>query len=1425
MNRIYNVVWNYSLMAWTVVSEFGKGKKKCASTKKILKSKRAASLVASTVLVVSSNAYSFEVNGYTDFNSSTDITDGLQWNGTATVQVDQGADVSVSNSSNNTTLNMNPAAGGYTSLWMHGGTLTASNNGSLLMGINSLLQVGGAKVGGLTSEQSGGFGGELNVGELKTVTGATDATIWMFGSSSSTAKLNADSIDLEADKNDLFITKPSDSELGADINVTNDMTVINKTGGSFLLAGDSNINVGGNLHLDTTNGSLLLSNNSNTRGINVGGDFTLINNVKLSSDINSVSTQAGIYSTVVNVDGDINVIGQNVGGTGLQIINGSGTGVTTLGNFNISSTVSGNTTDVIFGHSAQVTSYKDITLNSVAGGATNLYIGDSKYGAPKDISARSIEMTGVGNNKVIFNNINTPIGAGYLFDVAINGNGSVVQQSGHTTLSSASNFTGGTVISGGLLSITNSQALGSAGVAINTANNDDTKGLDIAYTDGSSFGNQLSGSGYTTVSGKARIVGSNLAYSGNWNITGTAMTDENVSSTLANFGTGEIQISDSGTLIAKTAGAFDFVNQLVGAGTLIANNNNGEFNFTTDAGDQFAGDVVLKNNTFDLDNINTTALTHATLHVGVGNATMVGVGTQGIGGLAFNGGKLIFGDVNPGDTTSDRYVETSKELDLTGTGQVQINNDGSFENLPQTPNTTLPLLQQDSAGVMVKLAGTSGTVTGDGGNLALLNQDGNVISQQVISEITQNGETVAKGTYDYRLTSGDYADGLYVNYGLTEVELLAQGSNALTLNAEGNTGNAADLSAKVTGAGDLRIDTDNDVSLSNSGNSYSGLTDVVAGTLKMGDNNVLGQTRLLNLRSGSGFNMNGYAQTLQNIQTEVGSLLDFNLGSLTVNNGTIAGDMTGTGELIVTDGTVTVSGSGAGMKAKTTIISDGVIKMLSADALGSGDVNNQGLLVLGENATGTTPTGYQIGSLSNSGTVMIGHNDAAGNAVPGTTLTVNGNYVGNNGHLLFNTALGNDSSVTDKLVITGDTSGDTFVSVTNAGGTGDSTLNGIELISVGGQSDGTFTQAGRIVAGAYDYSLVRGKDDNNSNWYLTSSLTPIDPPDDNHVNRPEAGSYIANIAAANNLFNTRLHDRLGETQYVDALTGEKKVTSLWLRQVGSHNNWRDDSGQLKTQSNSYVAQLGGDVAQWSTDGLNRGHIGLMAGYGNNHNTTNSSVTGYNSKGSLNGYSVGTYGTWFANDAYKAGLYVDSWLQYSWFNNHVNGQQLGSENYKSKGLTASIETGYSVKMGEFAGSQGSLNEWFIQPQAQAIWMGVKADNHREDNGTRVSSDGDGNLQTRLGIRAYLKSHHAMDEGKGRTFEPFIEANWLHNTRSYSTTMDGERISQAGARNIGEVKLGVEGQINSRVNLWGNIGTQVGDQGYSDSSAMVGLKYNF
>ncbi len=60
-------------------------------------------------------------------------------------------------------------------------------------------------------------------------------------------------------------------------------------------------------------------------------------------------------------------------------------------------------------------------------------------------------------------------------------------------------------------------------------------------------------------------------------------------------------------------------------------------------------------------------------------------------------------------------------------------------------------------------------------------------------------------------------------------------------------------------------------------------------------------------------------------------------------------------------------------------------------------------------------------------------------------------------------------------------------------------------------------------------------------------------PEEEHNFRPEVGSYVSNIQAANSMFNLRLYDRLGETQYTDALTGEQKVTSMWMRHVGGHN--------------------------------------------------------------------------------------------------------------------------------------------------------------------------------------------------------------------------------------------------------------------------------
>lgn len=192
----------------------------------------------------------------------------------------------------------------------------------------------------------------------------------------------------------------------------------------------------------------------------------------------------------------------------------------------------------------------------------------------------------------------------------------------------------------------------------------------------------------------------------------------------------------------------------------------------------------------------------------------------------------------------------------------------------------------------------------------------------------------------------------------------------------------------------------------------------------------------------------------------------------------------------------------------------------------------------------------------------------SGSPMVAKTLTVNGNYTSNNGTLVLNSVLGDDASLSDKLVVNGDTAGHTNVVINNLGGQGAQTIQGIEIVQVGGNSLGTFDNSARIVAGAFDYfvrsgSTIAGAD--AKNWYLVSDITPVDPggPEDPEdpgdpsdpgdpggpgdpegpgvvvtpAYRPEAGSYLANLAAANTLFITSLHDRLGETQYTDALTG------------------------------------------------------------------------------------------------------------------------------------------------------------------------------------------------------------------------------------------------------------------------------------------------
>ncbi|EGM6327314.1 autotransporter outer membrane beta-barrel domain-containing protein, partial [Escherichia coli] len=881
---------------------------------------------------------------------------------------------------------------------------------------------------------------------------------------------------------------------------------------------------------------------------------------------------------------------------------------------------------------------------------------------------------------------------------------------------------------------------------------------------------------------------------------------------------------------------------------------------TTDT-KEFTGTLILSDTTFNLSGNNTTALTSAVVRAGSGSIIKVGQGTQAISGFSFDGGAVNFGSLTLGTQQPASSIQVADNLDISGNGAVRISTPTDVNDIPQAINSSRSLLELDDNNATVKLIdASSGIVKGNGGSLQLQDTSGQVLSSSTQQHIIRLGKNVAKGTYDYRLTSGVNNDGLYIGYGLTQLDLLTSGTDALELDANGKTGNAADMSARITGTGDLAFNSQKDetVSLSNQNNDYTGVTDIRGGNVLMNSDSALGQTSEIRLATDTRLDMNGHSQTAGKLNGAAGSVLNINGGNLTLTEGGVsAGILSGNGALNVSGGVLDITGASSALTATTTVGEKATVKVHDNDALGTGTVNTAGTLILGKTDSPVMLASSQV-NITENGT-LSGYGGVSGNVTnsgtldlradaPGNVLTVGGNYTGNNGRLLINTVLGDDSSATDKLVIKGDASGQTRVAVTNAGGTGAQTLNGIELIHVDGNADSAeFVQAGRIAAGAYDYTLGRGQGSNSGNWYLTSGRNTPDPmpgpepepaptPDpgsrpepvpggyDNDL-RPEAGSYTANMAAANTLFVTRLHERLGPVQYTDVMTGETKNTSMWMRHEGGHNRWRDGTGQLKTQGNRYVVQLGGDIAQWGRGETDRWYLGVMAGYGNDHNNTDSVRTGYRSKGSVNGYSTGLYATWFANDETHNGAYLDTWAQYGWFDNHVKGDGLPGESWKSKGLTASLETGYTWKAGEFSGSHGSLNEWYVQPQAQVVWMGVKADEHRESNGTRVESTGDGNVRTRLGVKTWIKGHNRMDDGKSREFRPFVEVNWLHNTREFGTRMNGVTVHQDGARNIGEVKAGVEGQINNRLNLWGNVGVQAGDRGYSDTSAMLGVKYTF
>ncbi|MEB0077679.1 autotransporter outer membrane beta-barrel domain-containing protein [Pseudomonas sp. CCI3.2] len=141
-------------------------------------------------------------------------------------------------------------------------------------------------------------------------------------------------------------------------------------------------------------------------------------------------------------------------------------------------------------------------------------------------------------------------------------------------------------------------------------------------------------------------------------------------------------------------------------------------------------------------------------------------------------------------------------------------------------------------------------------------------------------------------------------------------------------------------------------------------------------------------------------------------------------------------------------------------------------------------------------TSGQLTTLTNAG--VIDMTSASSSAAD--TLSVYGNYVGRGGQLLLQTVLGDDSSASDKLIVSqGAISGNTQVGISNLGGQGALTLqNGIEVVQAQNgatSSADAFALKNSVSAGAYQYYLFKGgvTAGSENNWYLRSSVIAIAP--------------------------------------------------------------------------------------------------------------------------------------------------------------------------------------------------------------------------------------------------------------------------------------------------------------------------------------------
>ncbi|EDY5736440.1 autotransporter outer membrane beta-barrel domain-containing protein [Salmonella enterica] len=597
-----------------------------------------------------------------------------------------------------------------------------------------------------------------------------------------------------------------------------------------------------------------------------------------------------------------------------------------------------------------------------------------------------------------------------------------------------------------------------------------------------------------------------------------------------------------------------------------------------------------------------------------------------------------------------------------------------------------------------------------------------------------------------------------------------------------------------------------------------------------------------------------------------------NPGNIVLHN---IGTITGTKNAVTIDGTETGEGTVA------TIVNQGNINGGIATTAITGDKSTVTFVNLYSGVWSgdfqdkeyqERATSNQFVKITNEGTIKTTRNEKNERGIIHSNMTINegtidirdgsltldGDYEGRPGGQIHTSGvLGGDETELPNLQITGKVAGDaTLVTIDNLGGTGAATQEGIAVVRAKSVDGEGFTKKGRIVAGAYDYDLVRIESGDYTEWRLTSEATPVPPgptppvppgptppvppgptppvppgptppvppgptppvpPKPVHQMRPEAGTYAENLRQANTLFITDSEQRRAVGKYTNPDTGRTETSSLWLSQTGGHSARHDASGQLKSDYNRYTVQLGGTVLSLPAGDDGRLEAGVQAGYGHARGNTRSGLTGYQGSGTVFGYSTGLYVTWYRDG--QSGAYVSTTLQYSRLKNQVKGDDLAAEKYDARGTTLSLEGGYDYAV--WQGGEQNGDSLFIRPHAQVTRMGVKADEHREANGTRVRQEGDGSVFSRTGVRVWLDKAVSKEQ----RVQPFVETNWLHNTRDFCSSMDGVRDCLAGNRNQAEVLAGVRGDVSPDVAVTAQAGGRFGSQASRDLAGTLNVSVKF